>query len=198
MLDGMKDYSGVREASSTLLKEPPISQKRASGLVSAYRTSLRRGTFILKAIKQLSAQYRNAGRLHCSCLVNILLEGPSPVRNDTTPAPTSCRWNRFWRFASSGTLGGVGWLEVTDVSGQHIGPISNGQAVQEPQVCLLNCFDFERRHTCLRSGSNGDPIKMNRMVNTLPTTNTDGLRLTQSILSPIYSTDHWRRAGGSE
>ena len=64
--------------------------------MSAYRKSLRRGTFILKAIKQLSEQDRNGGRLHCSCLVNILPEVPLPVRNDTTPTPISCRWSRFW------------------------------------------------------------------------------------------------------
>jgi hypothetical protein len=76
VLHGKKDYSSVREVSSTLLTEPQISQQSASGLVSAYRKSLRRGTFILKAIKQLPAKDRNGGRLPCTCLVNILPEAP--------------------------------------------------------------------------------------------------------------------------
>jgi hypothetical protein len=65
-LDGTKDYSGPREASTTLLLEPQISQQSASGLVMAYRKSLCRGAFTLQAITQLSTHDLNGGRLHCS------------------------------------------------------------------------------------------------------------------------------------
>jgi len=56
----------------------------------------------------------------------------------------------------------------------------------------------EKEDTFLISGINGHQIKMNRAVKTLPTTNIDGLRLTQAIRSPIYSTDSGRRGGWVE
>ena len=43
-----------------------------------------------------------------------------------------------WDLRSSGMLYGVGWYLVTDISGQPIAPIFNGQAVQEEFFRLLD------------------------------------------------------------
>jgi hypothetical protein len=43
---------------------------------------------------------------------------------------------------------GVGWLLVAEFSGKHIGPIFDGQSLQEQFLTLENGTDVLSRNTC--------------------------------------------------